>query len=566
MNDEVAQDALWFEVSKNFIEKMTTEIRKYGKRVVLINGRPDIVESDRQFVEALERKGAEVTIEQLTEMQIVYSLYDSVVVMRPTPSYPGMEHCTLFVIPTLRDFEKLMGKQDANFDPYQGYGDVFQWAGNQFLQVESAHRNRKPSVLITDLSDGQVQIDIEKYYHDTVLSLHPELIKYWHRICFVYAGANTEWSIDGVRFDDIRQYIESQFAKGKDKVFFVNSDEAVQPPSVLKCHRMIRYFEDCDPDTWFYVTGSIDGEETYKNFCEFIGEEARCNIISGYRFENVVKSTVEQNSIDGERNTSPDELRAISSLPRLKKKKFVCFNRMTRWHRIQIMSYCMAHNLIDDAYYSFDFETVDTGYNRKEMWDVTKPNRFDGGYLHSWLNTWPWADAIYNNWERFPLKLNRTIERENPVELCTDDIHYHINSYFSVVCETTFHKSLGVPGTPTSMSHTDGVFVSEKVYKPIAYKHPFIVASTPGYLAQLRAIGYKTFHPYIDESYDEIENDHDRMIAICNEIGKLCALSDNDMCIFLRNIRPIVEHNLECFLDNTKTLATTKINLEEKFK
>ena len=555
-----------FQVNKHFIEVMATQIREYGRKVLMVNVFPDDIESDRQFIETLERKGCEVTITALSQNQQTYSLYDSMVIIRPTIGYPSMEHCTLFVVPTLPDFEKLMGRQDSNFDPYIGYGDVFQWMSNRFVQVESPHRIAKPSMLIGQDSDGQVQMDIEKYYHDTVLALHPELIKYWHRICFVYAGANTEWSIDGVRFNDLVEFIQAEFANGKDKVFFVNSDEAVQPPSVLKCHRLIRYFEDCDPDTWFYVTGSINGEETYKNFCEFIGEVPRCNIISGYRFENVVKSTVETNTMDGELQTSGDELRAIPTHPRVKPKKFVCFNRMTRWHRVQILSYCLANDLVDDAFYSFDISTVDTGYDRKELWDLSNKSRFDGGFLNTWLTRWPWADAIYNNWERFPLELNRTEERENPVELCTDDIVYHTDSYFSVVCETTFHKSLGAEGTPTSMSHTDGVFVSEKVYKPIAYKHPFIVASTPGYLAQMRAIGYKTFHPFIDESYDEIDDDYDRMLAICNQIGKLCALSDHDMCIFLRNIRPIVEHNLEIFLDNTKTLATTKINLEEKFK
>ena len=554
-----------FQINSHFIEIMTSQIRLSGRRVVLINANTVAHELDRQFIESLERKGCKIYLDPPTEIEITYSLFDSVVLLRPSAGYPAMEHCTLFVIPTLQDFEEYLGKMDNNFDPYQGYGDVFQWMSDSFVQVTSPHRLTKPSVLLTDTKDKQLQMDYEKYFHDTVLALHPELIKHWHRICFVYAGANTDWSIDGVRFKELVDFISYEFTNGKDKVFFVNSDEAVQPPSVLKCHRLERYFEDCSPDTWFYVTGSINGEETYKNFCSFINEKPRCNIISGYRFENVVKSTVEQHSHEGELQTGADELRAIPSHPRVKPKKFVCFNRMTRWHRVQILSYCLANDLVDDAFYSFDMNTVDTGYELKELWNLDNVSKFDGGYLNSWLAKWPWANAIYKNWHRFPLELNRTIERENPVELCTDDIVYHTDSYFSVVCETTFHKSLGEPGTPTSMSHTDGVFVSEKVYKPIAYKHPFIVASTPGYLAQIRAIGYKTFHPFIDESYDEIENDHDRMIAICNEIGKLCALSDQDMCIFLRNIRPIVEHNLECFLDNTKTLATTKINLEEKF-
>ena len=45
--------------------------------------------------------------------------------------------------------------------------------------------------------------------------------------------------------------------------------------------------------------------------------------------------------------------------------------------------------------------------------------------------------------------------------------------------------------------------------------------STPQHLKRLQILGYKTFSPYIDESYDLIENNKERFYAIVNEIDRI---------------------------------------------
>jgi hypothetical protein len=51
------------------------------------------------------------------------------------------------------------------------------------------------------------------------------------------------------------------------------------------------------------------------------------------------------------------------------------------------------------------------------------------------------------------------------------------------------------------------LFISEKIFKPLAYHHPLIVYGTPGTLAHIRSLGFETFGHRIDESYDSIPND-----------------------------------------------------------
>ena len=65
-------------------------------------------------------------------------------------------------------------------------------------------------------------------------------------------------------------------------------------------------------------------------------------------------------------------------------------------------------------------------------------------------------------------------------------------------------------------------FPTEKTYKAIVNCHPFIMLSTHNYLKELQSQGYKTFTPYIDESYDQEPEAYKRMNLAIDQIEKLC--------------------------------------------
>lgn len=44
---------------------------------------------------------------------------------------------------------------------------------------------------------------------------------------------------------------------------------------------------------------------------------------------------------------------------------------------------------------------------------------------------------------------------------------------------------------------------TEKTYKPISAGMPFVMVASQGFLYRLRKMGFRTFHPWIDESYDQ---------------------------------------------------------------
>ena len=78
--------------------------------------------------------------------------------------------------------------------------------------------------------------------------------------------------------------------------------------------------------------------------------------------------------------------------------------------------------------------------------------------------------------------------------------------------------------------------------------HPFILVTSPHSLKKLKEFGYKTFHPFIDESYDNEEDGMKRMQMIFDELDKFRARPIQELKDWWKEILPILEHNQKVFL------------------
>jgi len=68
---------------------------------------------------------------------------------------------------------------------------------------------------------------------------------------------------------------------------------------------------------------------------------------------------------------------------------------------------------------------------------------------------------------------------------------WYDSTCFSLVAETQVEPT---PDQP--------VFITEKTFKPIAFKHPFMILGNNGTLAHLHSLGFETYENLFDESYD----------------------------------------------------------------
>lgn len=65
------------------------------------------------------------------------------------------------------------------------------------------------------------------------------------------------------------------------------------------------------------------------------------------------------------------------------------------------------------------------------------------------------------------------------------------------------------------------IFMSEKTFKPIAFKHAFVVWGSAGTLEYLHQAGFETFDHVIDETYDTVVNYVDRLKHIVDVVDRL---------------------------------------------
>lgn len=139
---------------------------------------------------------------------------------------------------------------------------------------------------------------------------------------------------------------------------------------------------------------------------------------------------------------------------------------------------------------------------------------------------------------------------DKPIENTTQDLYikYHlfnqewgdiyinpspyIDTYFSFVTETVF-----------SYTHS---FRTEKIAKPIAMAHPFIVASNEGYYRDLHNIGFKTFGHLIDESFDSIKDPQTRLERISTVVEDLC---QQNLAEFLSAAEEVCKYNQQHLIE-----------------
>ena len=79
---------------------------------------------------------------------------------------------------------------------------------------------------------------------------------------------------------------------------------------------------------------------------------------------------------------------------------------------------------------------------------------------------------------------------------------------------------------------TSPTFMSEKTFKPIAFEQPFIVWGSPGTLEYLHASGFETFDHVIDETYDTIINNKQRLNSIITVVDELFVDFKNGITLF----------------------------------
>ena len=192
-------------------------------------------------------------------------------------------------------------------------------------------------------------------------------------------------------------------------------------------------------------------------------------------------------------------------------KKFLCLNRWQHDHKFYFMYQMWKHNILDQFNFSLGkIENQDTF----EKWDVWKWTDDMSKFAKSTPHTYDIRDIEEGHWSLDP--------------------HHKKDSLLYIVTETFYNNY------QLNNRYRD---VSEKTWKPIAMQMPFILVHQPYALRRLRDLGYKTFHRFWNEDYDDIVDDKKRMSTIVDLVVSLN--NRKDFVELIKSCREIVEHNFQ---------------------
>ena len=328
--------------------------------------------------------------------------------------------------------------------------------------------------------------------------------------------------------------INEALLNGKDTVIFYNPSEPIADGEFEKIHKILPNL-NINPNKIYYLTATYNPNDIYDTFCKKLGISEKMNIVS-------LAAMQHHTHMIASRIVIPEYT------PRIRPKTFLCFNKVIRLHRLLLIGKLIHSNLIESGYCS-------TYYSERMMKQINealpKLENIDNDAKLS----------IESSMDKFPLVIDEYKEnRSNPIDILQDDLQYFENSYYSLVTETIYFKERIDPIDQES-PYCHALTFTEKTFRPIALRHPFIIVGIYGFLKGLKELGYKTFAPYINEEYDNETNDVKRMAMIIDEVKRLNSFTDEQWLNWQEKIKPIVDHNYQLFFNTSDFKVSKNINI-----
>jgi hypothetical protein len=136
------------------------------------------------------------------------------------------------------------------------------------------------------------------------------------------------------------------------------------------------------------------------------------------------------------------------------------------------------------------------------------------------------------------------IEKQDILSQCQigSFLDYNITSDSSAIYDAIDHNQTAISIVLETVFDAR-IHLTEKTLRPLACGHPFILAAGPGSLALLKKYGFQTFSPYINETYDTVQDHNLRLQLIVEEMKRIQLLSDSERTELIRQCNQIAKIN-----------------------
>jgi hypothetical protein len=211
-------------------------------------------------------------------------------------------------------------------------------------------------------------------------------------------------------------------------------------------------------------------------------------------------------------------------------KKFISFNRITgnsRVYRSFFVAELIKKNLLEFGHVSYSRTCPVHGKLEVEILKSKSKYNLSTEYI---------KEVLY----LLDVKLNcdLRIDTAQDLPIANDSftigpISQSIESFLHVVTETCFWD--------------EKQHLTEKIFKPIVLKQPFVLLGCVNNLSYLKEYGFKTFDKWWDESYDQCNDPIERISMVTKIIEDICKLTNQELETLLLEMEEVLEHNYNRF-------------------
>jgi hypothetical protein len=210
------------------------------------------------------------------------------------------------------------------------------------------------------------------------------------------------------------------------------------------------------------------------------------------------------------------------------KKKYITYNRITgnsRIYRLFFIALLFEKNLIEFGHISFSKKCPEHGNLIESLLLAKKNYNLNSSICQKTIKIHAQLQEL-----RIDSSADTNIEN-NSFDIGA--IAESMQSFLHVVTETCFWE--------------EKKHLTEKIFKPIVLKQPFVLIGCANNLAYLKEYGFRTFDRWWDESYDTCEDPLDRLEMVVSIIENICKKSNDELQSMLLEMEEVLEYNFNRF-------------------
>ena len=216
---------------------------------------------------------------------------------------------------------------------------------------------------------------------------------------------------------------------------------------------------------------------------------------------------------------------------------FICLGGGQRSHRIMFLSLLAECGVLNQGLVSWLSPRTKKSVEINEQLPDTAVQL---------LTTWP--GSRIRDWQVTDLKHQEILNKHSTlfVNDYKNDIIPDMSGaglYIEPVKEALVHVSL------ETVFDYPYPFITEKTFRPILMKRPFVVVGAAGCIEQVQKLGFKTFNDFWDERYDSIIDPTDRLNAVTKIVESICSLSIDQLKEMCFNMQAILDYNFDFYVN-----------------